>query len=222
MMFLKHHPNKAHKVQDVYEAAHYILQDEGELQQSSYPVSNTPAASAMPFVPTASNMPVKAEMFASVMANFSKTIADALHQSSRAHITGPSGQSLPQRFTNCNFCVGDHYICECLVVEEYTITGKVRQNIDGKVVLSTGVFVPWEIPGTLLSEWVNKWHCRNPNQLSMVALIHTILAEHIWSHTPAPTVPLFQLSTVDRITALEAELFNLHARKSVFMPVART
>ena len=122
-------------------------------------------------------MLVKAETFASVMANFSKTIVDVLHQISHAHFTGPSGQSLPQRFTNCNFCGGDHYICECLVVEEYTIAGKVRQSIDGihrKVVLSTGALIPREIPGTLLSEQVNEWHRRSPNQLSASALVHMI------------------------------------------------
>ena len=111
------------------------------------------------------------------------------------------------------------------MVEEYTVSGKVRWSIDGihrKVVLSTGALIPREIPGTLLSEQVNEWHRRSPNQLSASALVHMILAKHIQSHTPASTVPLFQLSTADRITALEAELFNLHARKSVFMPIART
>ena len=107
-------------------------------------------------------------------------------------------------------------------MKEYTIAGKVRQNIDGKVVLSTRAFVPREIPGTLLREWVNEWHCRSPNQLSMAALVHMILTEHMRLCTPASTVPSFQLSTVDRIIALEAELFNLHARKSVFTLVART
>ena len=63
---------------------------------------------------------------------------------------------------------------------------------------------------------------QEPKSANTSALVHMILAKHIQSHTPASTVPLFQLSTADRITALEAELFNLHARKSVFTPIART
>ena len=224
MLFLDHHPNKPHKVKDIYAAARYILQDEGTLPQSSYPVPTptvaTPVASSSSGY--ANNMPIKAETFASVMADFSKTIADALHQSNRARVTGHTGSSTAPRYTNCNFCGGDHFIRDCAVVEEYIVAGKVRRNIDGKVVLSTGAFVPREIPGTLLSERVNEWHRRNPNQLSAATLVHTISAEHIKAHSPTPTVPAFQLSTEDRITVLEAELFSLRARKSSFTPVVKT
>jgi len=220
MMFLQHHPNKAHKVEDVYAAAHYVLQDEGVISQSSYAAAAAVATPPMPAV--SSNMPIKAETFAAVMADFSKTIADALHQNNRGYITGPTASSSAPRHTNCNFCGGDHFIRECKVVDEYIVAGKVRRNFEGKVVLSTGAFVPREIPGTLLCERVNEWHHRNPNQLSVASLIHTISAEHVRTHTAAPTSPTFQLSTTDRITALEAELFNLRARKSAFTPVART
>jgi hypothetical protein len=89
-------------------------------------------------------------------------------------------------------------------------------------VLSTGAFVPREIPGTLLCERVNEWHHRNPGQLGVATLIHTISTEHVRSHTQIPSTPTFQLSATDRITALEAELFNLRARKSTFTPVVRT
>ena len=53
---------------------------------------------------------------------------------------------------DCNFCGGEHYICDCKVVDEYVQAGKCRHNIDGKVVLSTGAYVSREIPGTLLME----------------------------------------------------------------------
>jgi hypothetical protein len=224
MLFLNHHPNKPHKVKDVYAAARYILQDEGTLPQSSYPVPApvviTPVASSS--TGYTNNMPIKAETFATVMADFSKTIADALHQSNRPRITGPTGSSTAPRYTNCNFCGGDHFIRECAVVDEYIVAGKVRRNIDGKVVLSTGAFVPREIPGTLLSERVNEWHRRYPNQLSAATLIHTISTEHVKAHTPTPSIPAFQLSTDDRITVLEAELFSLRARKSSFTPTVKT
>ena len=222
MSFLKHHPSKPHKIEDVYEAALYTLQDGGFLTQPMVAASPQHVVTVQP-VPTAvassSNMPVKAETFAIVMGEFSKTIADALHQNNRSQFAHSS--SIPRQ-TNCNFCGGDHFIRECKVVDEYITAGKVRRNFEGKVVLSTGAFVPRDIPGTYLSERVNEWHHRNPGQLAVATLIHTISAAHVRTHAQVPVVPAFQLSTADRITALEAELFTLRARKSTFTPVIKT
>jgi hypothetical protein len=154
------------------------------------------------------------------MADFTKSITEALLQGNRPRVTGPTSSGT--RNTDCNFCGGAHFIRECKIVDEYITAGKCRRNFEGKVVLSTGAFVPKDIPGTLLRERVDEWHHRNPNQLSVATLIHTISAEHVRAYTENPTQPTFQLSTADRITALEAELFNLRARRPAFTPVART
>ena len=222
MAFLKHHPSKPHKIEDVYEAALFTLQDGGFVAQPIVAASPQHVVTVQPVpvaVASSSNMPVKAETFAIVMGEFSKTIADALHQNNRSQFA--SSSSIPRQ-TNCNFCGGDHFIRECKVVDEYITAGKVRRNFEGKVVLSTGAFVPRDIPGTYLSERVNEWHHRNPGQLGVATLVHTISAEHVRTHTQVPVAPAFQLSTADRITALEAELFNLRARKSTFTPVIKT
>lgn len=221
MLFINQHPNKPHDVADVYAAANYVLQDEGVVPQTSYAVTSPVPYVTVQHVPKMepSDMPVKAETFVNVMANFTKQITDAISQTSRTRITGPTP---PPRQTNCNFCGGDHFIRECKVVDEYIVAGKVRRNFEGKVVLSTGAFVPREIPGTLLCERVNEWHQRNPNQLAVASLIHTISSEHVRAHAQSPVVPAFQLSTSERITVLEAELFSLKARKSAFTPSVRT
>jgi len=222
MTFLKHHPSKPHKIEDVYNAAIYTLQDGGFTTQQAAILAPSHRVTVQP-VPVAvtspSNMPVKAETFATVMGEFSRTIADALHQNNRSQFAPSS--SIPRQ-TNCNFCGGDHFIRECKVVDEYITAGKVRRNFEGKVVLSTGAFVPRDIPGTYLSERVNEWHRRFPGQLGVATLIHTISAEHVRANTQVPMMPAFQLSTSDRIVALEAELFNLRARKSTFTPVIKT
>lgn len=66
----------------------------------------------------------------------------------------------------CNFC-GElgHYIPECTEVEKYMQEGKIRKNADGRVVLSTGAFVPRYILGKWLKECVNEWYHCNPGQL---------------------------------------------------------
>ena len=213
-------PNMAHKIKDVYEAARYALMDE-----DLYPPGGTGAIRPVPVAAKAAPATgyLKTETFTSFMTDFSKTIADALQQSGRSRITGPTGPSTTAvRNTDCNFCGGAHFIRECKLVEEYCTAGKCRRNFEGKVVLSTGAFVPRDIPGTLLRERVDEWHHRNPGQLSVASLVHTISAEHVRTHSETPVQSSFQLSSDDRIIALEAELFNLRARRPAFVPLART
>lgn len=47
---------------------------------------------------------------------------------------------------------------------------------------------------------------------TLAALVHTISADHVRSHTDGINTPTFQLSPADRMVALEAELFNLRTR----------
>ena len=159
-------------------------------------------------------------LFRPVMASFSKTIADTIQQGHQPHISGPTVSA--SRNTDCNFCRGPHFIHDCSVVNDYVVAEKCRRNHEGKVVLSTGAFCPRDIPGTLLWERIDEWHHRNPNQLSAASLIHTISAEHIRASTAGTITPTFQLSTADRITTLEAELFGLHLRHPSFTPVVKT
>ena len=223
MKFLDQHPNKPHKIQDVYEAARYVLLDESGPPISAYLPKPSPliAVRNVPVIPldTAGTTVIKTEMFASVMADFSKTVVDALRNNDRSRITGPTP---PTRNTDCNFCGGQHFIRECKIVDEYILAGKCRRNFEGKVTLSTGAFCPRDIPGTLLRERVDEWHHRYPNQLSVASLVHTISAEQIRASTLSQVQPTFNFTTSDRICALEAELFNLRARKSAFVPVVRT
>lgn len=219
--FMAQNPNIPHKVQDVYDAARLVLLDE-----DLYPGTSGGPVIARASVPVAAATTstggfVKVETFAAAISELSKTISDALQQGNRSRITGPTPPT--SRNTDCNFCGGPHFIRECKVVDEYVVAGKCRRNFEGKVVLSTGAFVPKEIPGTLLRERVDEWHHRNPNQLSVASLVHTISAEHIRSSSQAPPVQQsFQLTTADRIVALEAELYGLRARRPAFVPAIKT
>jgi hypothetical protein len=219
MKFLAHHPNVPHTIQDVHEAARYVLHSTDTVSQHHYAPATMPIASASPsaYPVTAQNTSIKVETFASAMADLKQTIVEAMAMTNRSRITAPS---TGQRNTDCNFCGGPHFIRDCSLVEEYIVAGKCRRNFEGKVVLSTGAFVPRDIPGTLLSERIDEWHRRFPNQLSVAAsLLHSISAEHVPETT---AMPMFQLSAADRIVALEAELFNLKARRQAFTPVVRT
>lgn len=214
MKFTNQHPNIPHDVKDVYEAARYVLQSSAISAQQTAPSGVPPVAILQRPSPTvvAQEPVVKTENIGALFAEFSKTIIDAMNNSMR----GPSSNPR-ERQVNCNMCDGPHYIRDCPRVVEYTTAGKCRRNSDGKVVLPSGIYVPRDIPGTLLSERIDEWHRRFPNQLSTATLLHTVAGEILKSPAIAAAAThytaSYTLSTGDRIATLEAELFNLRARK---------
>ena len=226
-----HHPNIPHPIKDVYEAARFILQGANTAPQNYF--APTPPGVNPAFVPDgavtiAKREPsVKQEDLSSMFSEFTKSIVEALNQNNRNRPSSgaPSAGSAP-RNTSCILCGGPHFIRECTKLNELIEQGKCKRNAEGKVVLPSGAFVPRDIlPGALLSERIEEYHRRNPNQLAAVSLLHTIDSYvPVSSRSPQITVPkpAFQLSTSDRIATIEAELYNLRARNPKFVPQIRT
>lgn len=210
------HPNMPYPISDVYEAARAILQGvyrgaTRHFAQIAKQEIQEPAATSSTATMGSTEPTIKVENFGAIITEFTKTMAEILNQ------TRSRGNYSTGRSVDCNMCAGPHYIKDCPVVNEYIAAGKCKRNIEGKVVLSTGAYVPREIPGTLLMERIDEWHRRNPNQLAAATLIHTI--DKSLLYTPQS---VYQLSSSDRIAHLEAELFALKARKSNFVPTVRT
>ena len=225
----EHRLNHPYTIEQVYEAARFVL--DGMAAPSFQATSTLPSLIPQPLSPTVpaqqhSHSPtpdsrtVKIEELSEIISKFSKEIIGALAAQQRARLSSSNSN---QRNVNCNFCGKDHFICDCDLVEEYIRAGKCKRNIEGKVVLPSGAFVPRKIPGTLLRERVDEWHRRNPNQLAVPtsAMFHPVV-------TPPTTVnpvtfhDTYQLSASDRIAALEAELFSLKSRRPGFTPIIRT
>ena len=108
------------------------------------------------------------------------------------------------------------------MVEEYIKAGKCRRNIEGKIVLSTGAWIPQDILGNNFKERINEWHNCNPNQLTTATLLNAIIRPTT-APAPMPMVTIgkpvttsYQLSVTDCIAALEAKLFTLKAQKPAF------
>ena len=114
--------------------------------------------------------------------------------------------------TECNYCREEHFICDCPHVNTYIKAGKCRRNQEEKVVSSTGSYVPQDITGKYLHDRIEEWHRRHLNQLAAATLIHTINKRIVDTHQP--TQPTYQLTTNNCIAVLEAELFNLRARRA--------
>ena len=214
----KQHPNLPYPVKDVFDAAKAVLQGPyigarrpfASMTQVPEPQTSTSEA------PTVNNgnpdPAIKMENFGAIISELTKSISELVNQSRNRNTYGSSSRNVA-----CNMCGGEHYIRDCNVVDEYIAAGKCRRNIDGKVVLSTGAFVPREIPGTLLAERIDEWHRRFPGQLATATLIHTIDKSKLY-----PPQSAYQLSSSDRIAHLEAELYALRSRKSSFVPIVRT
>ena len=206
------HPNIPHKIDEVYEAAQYVLQSSPE-SVSMHAVGTMPPVTILqrPVPAVASPEPaVKVESIATLFSELTKTLIDVIN-SKNAYQRPPRDASTRQ--TNCNFCDGQHYIRECQIVEEYIRQGKCRRNQDGKVVLPSGIFVPREIPGTLLAERIDEWHKRFPNQLAAASLLHTVAREVLAAPAIKDAVRSYTLTEDERIASLRAEEYNLRARR---------
>jgi hypothetical protein len=204
------HPSMPYEINEVYKSAHFILQSSINMGSLTLPKAEV--------IPTqvTTESGIKLEDLNLLFENFGKTLIEAL---SVVGANKPNPVNRTSDSKECNMCGGPHFIRECAVVDEYIKVGKARRNHEGKVVLSTGAFVPRDIPGRLLKERIDEWHRRHLNQMENVAstLVHTIskglLNSHIASSAAPEINPAYQLTTTDRIATLEAELFNLRARK---------
>jgi hypothetical protein len=206
-----HHPSTPYKVKDVYDAAKFILHS--AMTSNDYTSPLQPLSHAFqPAVPKPEPS-IKSEDFGSLFKEFTKTVLEALNNNIAN--TGPQSQESRNTIARailCLFCGGPHPIRNCAGVDEYIKAGKCKRNIEGKIVLSTGAFIPRDIPGNNFRERIDEWHRRNPNQLAAATLIHTIDASILHNNQPIPK-ELYQLSSNDRIATLEAELFNLRTRQ---------
>jgi hypothetical protein len=191
-----HHPNVPHKVVAVYEAACFVLQGYSSFTQNLIAAANPQSTTLSQqsrttgLSPTAAT-PVKSEDLSTFIAEFTKSITDAIHS------TQSQGSSRSQdKKIECNYCGEEHFICDCPHVKTNIKCGKCRRNQEGRVVLSTGAFVPREITGKYLCNCINEWHKCHPNQLAAATLIPTINKHLVEAPQPTPTTQAnYQLTT---------------------------
>jgi len=215
-----HHPALPYTIEEIYDAAKWVLQGiPGTL--SSHETS--PSAPESGFV--------KTEQLGTFLNEFAKTLVDAMNTNSRGRAPASNNSTYASggpRDQKCNFDGCDRFIRDCPGVEEYIKQGKCRRNFEGKVILSSGAFVPRDIPGRYLRDRIDEWHRRNPNQLAAGTLFNAVFSKDKpvipTIREPAPfEAASYQLTAQDRIAALEAELFNLKVRHQPgFVPVIRT
>ena len=168
--------------------------------------------SSAPSSPEAFKSTVKAEDLNSLIAKFTKLIIEVIHSTQPCN--QPCSSHSHDGKIECNYCGKEHFIHDCPHVATNIQAGKCRRNQDGKVVLPTGAFVPQDIVGRYLHDHIDEWHKHHLNQLAAGTLIH-IIDKWIVEEKKSPSQFIYQLTTTNCIAVLEAELFNLRARKQL-------
>src|SRR6202789_1892605 len=105
-----HHPGIPYQVTEVYNTARSILQGMSSLGFTSQPIT-------APILLTKN--PIKPETLAPFMAEFTKTIVEALKGTNLS-------QRQIQRIIECIMCGGKHGILNCPIVDDFIKTGKCR------------------------------------------------------------------------------------------------
>jgi hypothetical protein len=152
-----HHPSLPYQINEIYNAAKWVLQ--GIPGSLGVPLKNAQAtfsnstAIASPQSPDAGY--IKAEQLGTFLSEFTKTIVETLN-ANRARSPMPSGGSAGPRASKCLFDGCDKFIRDCEGVEEYIKAGKCRRNFEGKVILSTGAYVPRDVPGEFLKDRIDE------------------------------------------------------------------
>src|SRR5271168_2953530 len=207
----KHHPGIPYRVTEVYDMARSILQGMSSLGFANQPIM-------APVLPTEN--PIKTETLAPLMAEFTKTIIEGLKNTNLS-------QRQIKRIIECIMCGGKHGILNCPIVDEFAKAGKCRQNHKNKVVLPNGSFVPRYITGRYLVDRIEEWHRQNPIQQTASTMVHTIKSRTVNETQPYPAPyrqfnTAYALSSDERITTMEAELFNLKKAREVQVAAVRT
>ena len=151
LRFFDHFPDNLYDISDVYSAAHFVLHG----TCSSKSILPTP-----PYLPASSsstpNSTSNYGQLGSILSELNKLIVTVINNNQQLpHIPLPPTESGPQKM-ECNFCGQDHFIRECALVEEYKCAGKLKHDNEGKIILSTGVYLPHDIPGHFLKDCIDK------------------------------------------------------------------
>jgi hypothetical protein len=215
-----HFPDDPYSLVDIHEAAKYVLHGTPAMQ--TLMTTSATAATSSPVVPVASTG-VKTEDLAAILERITESFVKAL-----AVNRPPRPPMGTVTSGSCHFCneMG-HMARDCAHCAEYIAQGKCKRNIEGRIVLASGAFIPRDVPGTCFKERIDEWHRRNPGQQAAAQMIYNVMSQAVATDT-APVLATRQthpnlfieesvatppLSLQDRIQSLERELFTLRKRQ---------
>ncbi|KAH9037343.1 hypothetical protein EDB84DRAFT_1268747 [Lactarius hengduanensis] len=148
-----HNPQDTYELDDIYDAAAFVL-----MGTSPATLRNSPSATSPVAATASTSTDVKLEAILTMLERaFS---GDSQQTGNRPRNTTPRSTDST---SVCNFCgVPGHFIRECEI---------------GKVVLPSGAMVPREITGAWLRDRFDEYHARNPGQLGAAQMFFEMTAQ---------------------------------------------
>ena len=198
------HPEDPYPLSELYEAAEFAL-------AGSSSIFNHTGASTAPTI-TSTSPPIIEIKPDPGIAALVGTMTEFMKMFAAQKANPDANPPRRPRSDNCGYC-GElgHFISDCGKVLEDIQAGKCKHNIEGRVVLPSGAYIPKAIIGSNLRERFNKWHEQNPGQLAVVQLFVDIQS----TPPPAPnpvTVRTFTLTDEQRMEMLQNEMNALQTR----------
>jgi hypothetical protein len=217
-----HFPDDPYDLTEIHEAARYVLHGTATAQPAlSITTTTTPAAS----IAHPGTSEVKTEDLAAILERITESFVKALTAATTANARSDRPPRPAQLSANCNFCdEPGHFARECLIALEYINAGKCRRDQMGKIILSTGAWIPRDLPGKCFKDRIDEWHRRNPGQIATGQLMYNVLSQAV-AEEPTPVIATRQthpdlfgaqiqpLSADQRIASLERELYQLRGMR---------
>jgi hypothetical protein len=203
------HPEDPYPLSELYEAAEFALAGSSGIFNT-----NTPSALTTPNASPASPGPIEIKPDPSLAALVG-TMTEFMKMFASQKVNTDSSPPKRPRSDNCGYC-GElgHFISDCNKVLEDMQAGKCKRNVEGRIVLPSGAYVPKAVTGSNLRERFNKWHEQNPGQLAVSQLFADVMPRPSSSSTtPAPEpVRTFTLTDEQRMEMLQHEINALQTR----------
>ena len=213
-----HHPNVPHKVEEVYEAAQFLLQGYTSFTQNLI-TSNSPQQSQQPQSPStipanSTNTPVKTEDLSTLFTGFTKPIIEALQ--STQHRSQPCADHFYKGKLECKLWRRTFYLQLSSCTSRHCC-----RKVQNKSRWQSSV-TKWRICSNKYNQQIpmqSHQHMaqKEPKSVRSSNLIHTI-NKHILDRQKSPSSSVYQLTATNHIAVLEAELYNLWARRQNFSP----
>jgi len=199
------HPEDPYPLSELYEAAEFALAGSSSIfNNTDAPAKSSIVGPVPPIIEIKPDPGIAA--LVGTMTEFMKMFA-----SQKANTdTNPPRRP---RSDNCGYCgeIG-HFISDCNRVLEDMQAGKCKRNVEGRVVLPSGAYIPKVITGSNLRERFNKWHEQNPGQLAVSQLFADVMPTPPSTTSVPEPVRTFTLTDEQRMEMLQHEINALQTR----------
>lgn len=226
------HPSEGYALSALDAAMRFELQ--GTSTGLSAPAV-APSTSAAPPTPSTGsamppNAPVKTEDIARILEYLQRVLPSAStsvppQPTAAAPIPAARPPPNPSNSRSCHYCGRNGcFMATCDIANEDIRAGKIKRNIEGKIVLPSGSFIPRHITGEWMRDRINEWHRQNPGQIAAASIAYGALAsDHVGgmlfevidgnTYSGRTATYTYRQDEHERIEELERELFQLRNQK---------